>query len=92
MQINSTAHSAGIDPLTSFYWELESLKNMVKAAKASIRYQKAVLTDDFIIKAQISRFKTEIGAQIDNLCKKQFYCSSEQANHLNSFKKQLQTL
>lgn len=74
------------------YWDLNSIESKLKAAKASIRYQKALKTDDFIVKAQISRFKTELFADIDNLCKKQKYIGSEELYAINQVKREIQTL
>lgn len=74
------------------YWELQSIESKFKAAKASIRYQLVLKTDEFIVKAQISRFKSELLTEIDKLHQRRFEIDSGELNAINQVKREIQTL
>jgi hypothetical protein len=79
-------------PTFVIQWELQTVEQMIKAAKAYRNYQTVVNTPAFILEAQMERKKAEILKCLEQV---QHFAKSETADELytiNQLKKAILTL
>jgi tmRNA-binding protein len=73
-------------------WDLLEIKQGLTAAQSNRKILAAQKVDDFIVKAQIKRFKDELTQKIHKTREKHLLLTSEQMYSLNQLNKQINQL